>query len=81
MAHDPLSLTSVIRSRSSCSVDGGVSMHSLFDASPQKKSNEFRVGDRSGHSTQPPYVMTCCWNAPQMYCYTGDALCGETPSC
>ncbi|GBN00472.1 hypothetical protein AVEN_206330-1, partial [Araneus ventricosus] len=33
-------------------------------------------GERGGHSTQPPYPMTCSWNVPRMFCWTLDTLCG-----
>ncbi|GBM51969.1 hypothetical protein AVEN_194263-1 [Araneus ventricosus] len=47
MAGDTLAQASVTRFRSSCNVGGGVCIHSLFDASPQKKkSNGFRSGKR-----------------------------------
>ncbi|GBM86971.1 Solute carrier family 52, riboflavin transporter, member 3-B [Araneus ventricosus] len=81
MAGDTLAQASVIRFRSSCNV-GGVGANTRCLMYPhRKKSNGFRSGERGGHSTQPPYPMTCCWNVSRMYCWTLDTLCGGTPSC
>ncbi|GBL89393.1 hypothetical protein AVEN_225905-1 [Araneus ventricosus] len=79
MAGDTLA-EACIRFRSSCKVGGGVAytrcMHPL-----RKKSIVFRSGERGGHSSQPPYPMTCCWNVSRMYYWTLDTLCGGEPSC
>ncbi|GBO13992.1 hypothetical protein AVEN_130630-1 [Araneus ventricosus] len=72
---------SVIRFRSSCNVGGGVAYTGCLMYSIRKNSNGFRSGERGGHSTHPPYPMTCYWNVSRMYCWTLHALCGGAPSC
>ncbi|GBL78048.1 hypothetical protein AVEN_143355-1 [Araneus ventricosus] len=81
MAGDTLAQASVIRFRSACNVGGGVAYTHCLMYPHRKKSNGFRSGERGGHSTQPPYPITCCWNVSRMYCWTLDTLCGEVPSC
>ncbi|GBM56165.1 hypothetical protein AVEN_85328-1 [Araneus ventricosus] len=81
MAGDTLAQASVIRFGSSCNVGGEVAYTRCLMYPHRKKSNGFRSGERGGHSTQPPYQMTCCWNVSRMYCWTLDTLCGEAPSC
>ncbi|GBN40252.1 hypothetical protein AVEN_106827-1 [Araneus ventricosus] len=77
MAGDTLAQASVIQFRSS--VGGGVAYTRCLMYPHRKKSNG--SGERGGHSTQPPYPMTCCWNVSRMYCWTLDILCGRAPSC
>ncbi|GBN88373.1 hypothetical protein AVEN_259528-1 [Araneus ventricosus] len=81
MAGDTLAQASVIRFRSSCSVGGRVAYTRCLMHPQRKKSNGFRSGERGGHSTQPPYPMTCCGNVSRMYCWTLDTLCRGAPSC
>ncbi|GBM34654.1 hypothetical protein AVEN_122049-1 [Araneus ventricosus] len=70
MAGFTVEQASVIRFRSSCNVDGGVAYIRCFMHPHRKKSNGFRSDERGGHSTQPPYAMTCCWNVFRMYYWT-----------
>ncbi|GBN42418.1 hypothetical protein AVEN_123103-1 [Araneus ventricosus] len=81
MAGDTLAQASVIRFRSSCNVGGGVAYTRCLMYPHRKKSNGLRSDERGGHSTQPPYPMTCCWNVSRMYFWTLDALCGVAPPC
>ncbi|GBM44374.1 hypothetical protein AVEN_147383-1 [Araneus ventricosus] len=81
MTGDSLAQASLIRFRSSCNVDGGVVYTRCLIYPHRKKSNRFRSGERGGHSTQPPYPMTCCWNVFRMYCWLLDTLCRGAPSC
>ncbi|GBN97569.1 hypothetical protein AVEN_224851-1 [Araneus ventricosus] len=81
MAGETLAQASVIQFRSSFSVGGGVAYTRCLMYPHRKKSSGFRSGERGGHSTQPPYPMTCCWNVSRMYCWTLDTLCGGAPSC
>ncbi|GBM16134.1 hypothetical protein AVEN_163152-1 [Araneus ventricosus] len=62
MAGDTLAQASVIRFRSSYNFRGGVAYTRCLMYPHRKKSNGFRSGERGGHSTQPPFPMTCCWN-------------------
>ncbi|GBM19585.1 hypothetical protein AVEN_383-1 [Araneus ventricosus] len=70
MAGDTLAQTSVIRFRSSRNAGGGIAYTRCLMYPHRKKSNEFRSGERGGHSTPPPYPMSCCWNVSRMYCWT-----------
>ncbi|GBN15257.1 hypothetical protein AVEN_229819-1 [Araneus ventricosus] len=81
MTGGTLAQASIIRYRSSCSVGGGDACTRCSMYPHRKKSNGFRSGERGGHSTQPPYPMTYCWNVSRMYCWTLDILCGRAPSC
>ncbi|GBM09100.1 hypothetical protein AVEN_5284-1 [Araneus ventricosus] len=69
-----LAQASIIRFQSSCNVGGGVAYTRCLMYPHRKKSNGFRSGEGGGHSTQPPYSMTCCWNVSRMYCSTLDTL-------
>ncbi|GFX15225.1 hypothetical protein TNCV_2709301 [Trichonephila clavipes] len=44
-------------------------MYSLFDVSPQTKSNELKSGDRVGHSMHPYPMINAgiCFEAPGIY--------------
>ncbi|GBM74204.1 hypothetical protein AVEN_203405-1 [Araneus ventricosus] len=76
MAGDTLAQASVIRFRSSCNVGGRVTYTRCLMYPHRKKSNEFRSGERGGHSTQPLYPMTCCWNVSE--CTVGHLIpCAE----
>ncbi|GBL99868.1 hypothetical protein AVEN_162859-1 [Araneus ventricosus] len=68
MAGDTLAQASVIRFRSSCNVGRWVAYTRCLMYPHRKMSNGLRSGERGGHSTQPPYPMTCCWNVSRMYC-------------
>ncbi|GBM97229.1 hypothetical protein AVEN_180108-1 [Araneus ventricosus] len=82
MAGDTLAQASVIWFLlSSCNVGGVVAYTRCLMYPHRNKSNGFRLGERGGHSTQPPYPMTCCLNVSRMYCWTLDTLCGGAPSC
>ncbi|GBM43828.1 hypothetical protein AVEN_166225-1 [Araneus ventricosus] len=81
MAGDTLAQASVIRFRSSFNVSGGVAYTRCLMYLHRKKSNGFMSGERGGHSTQPLYPMTCCWNVSRMNCWTLDKLYGGAPSC
>ncbi|GBL91181.1 hypothetical protein AVEN_195084-1 [Araneus ventricosus] len=81
MTGDTLAQVSVIRFRRSCNVGGRVAYIRCLMYPHRKKSNGFRSAERGGHSTQPPYPMTCCWNLSRMYCWTLHTLCGGAPSC
>ncbi|GBM53654.1 hypothetical protein AVEN_101660-1 [Araneus ventricosus] len=81
MTGDTLAQASVIRFRSSCIAGGGVAHIRCLMYPHRKKPNGFRSGERGGHSTQPPYPKTCCWNVSRMYCWTLDTLCGGAPLC
>ncbi|GBM54121.1 hypothetical protein AVEN_119850-1 [Araneus ventricosus] len=81
MAGDTLAQASAIRFRSSCNVGRGVAYIRCLMYPHRKKSNGFRSGERGGHSTQPPYPMTCCWDVSRMYFWILDTLCGGAPSC
>ncbi|GBL88387.1 hypothetical protein AVEN_103039-1 [Araneus ventricosus] len=81
MAGDMPAQASVIRFRSSCNVGGGVAYTRCLIYPHRKKSSGFRSGERGGHSTQPPYPMTCYWNVSRMYCWSLDILCGGAPWC
>ncbi|GBM76108.1 hypothetical protein AVEN_18942-1 [Araneus ventricosus] len=81
MAGDTLAQASVIRFQSSCNVGGGFAYTRCLMYPHRKKSNGFRSGECAGHSRQPPYPMTCCWNMSRMHCWTLDTLCGGAPSC
>ncbi|GBO40157.1 hypothetical protein AVEN_254208-1 [Araneus ventricosus] len=72
---------SVIRFRSSYNVGGGVACTRCLMYPHKKKFNGFRSRECGGHSTQPPYPMTCCWNVSRMHCWELDTLCGGAPSC
>ncbi|GBN08678.1 hypothetical protein AVEN_198593-1 [Araneus ventricosus] len=63
---------SVIRIRSSGNVGGGVAYTRCLMHPHRKKSSGFRSCEQGGHSTQPPYPMTCCWNVSRTYCWTLD---------
>ncbi|GBM41507.1 hypothetical protein AVEN_265727-1 [Araneus ventricosus] len=81
--HFPLHIAQhgVIRFRSSCNVGGGVACTRCLMYPHRKMSCVFRSDERGGHSTQPPYPMTCCCNVSRMYFWTPDTLCGGAPSC
>ncbi|GBL62173.1 hypothetical protein AVEN_208129-1 [Araneus ventricosus] len=81
MAGERVAQASVIQFRSSCNVGGRVAYTRCLRHPHSKKSNGFRSGERGGHSLQPPYSMTCCWNVSRMYCWILDTLCEEAPSC
>ncbi|GBM78655.1 hypothetical protein AVEN_88200-1 [Araneus ventricosus] len=74
MARDTLAQASVIRFRSSCNVVGGVVYTRCLMYPQRKKSSGFWSGEREGHSTQPPYPKTCCWNVSRVYFWTLDTL-------
>ncbi|GBN63726.1 hypothetical protein AVEN_114068-1 [Araneus ventricosus] len=74
MAGDTLAQASLIRFRSSYNVGVRVAYTRCLMYPHRKKSNGFRSCERGGHSTQPPYQMTCCWNVSRMYCWTLDTL-------
>ncbi|GBO41960.1 hypothetical protein AVEN_172376-1 [Araneus ventricosus] len=74
MAGDTLAQAPVIRFRSSYNDGGGVAYTLCLMYPHRKKSNGFRSSERGGHSSQPPYPMTCCWNVSRMYCWTLDTL-------
>ncbi|GBN19974.1 hypothetical protein AVEN_149228-1 [Araneus ventricosus] len=76
MAGDTLAQASVIRFQSSCNVGGGLVYTRCLMYPQRKKSSGFWSGEREGHSTQPSYPKTCCWNVSRVYCWTLDTLCG-----
>ena len=79
-AGDTLAQASAIRFRISCNVSGEIA-YTLCLYHDRKKSYGFRSGEREDHSTQPPYLMICCWNVSRRYCWTLDTLCGGAPLC
>ncbi|GBN14730.1 hypothetical protein AVEN_219937-1 [Araneus ventricosus] len=81
IAGDTLAQASVIRFRSSCNVGGGVAHTRCLMYPHRKRSNGFRSSERGGHSTLPPYPMTCCWLVSRMYCWTLHTLYGGEPLC
>ncbi|GBN11491.1 hypothetical protein AVEN_173477-1 [Araneus ventricosus] len=81
MARDTLAQASVIRFRSSCNVGGGVAYTHCLIYPHRKKSNGFRSDEHGGHSTQPPYPVTCCLDVSRVYCWTLNPSCGGAPSC
>ncbi|GBM31605.1 hypothetical protein AVEN_198463-1 [Araneus ventricosus] len=81
MAGDTLAEASVRRFRSSCNVGGSIAYTRCLMCHHRKNSIGFRSGERGGHSTHPPYPMTCCWNVSRLYCWTLDTLCGGALSC
>ncbi|GBO25129.1 hypothetical protein AVEN_232693-1 [Araneus ventricosus] len=66
MAGGTLAQASVIRFRSSCNVAGGVAYTRRLMYPHRKKSSVLRSRERGGHSTQPPYPITCCWNVARL---------------
>ncbi|GBN86122.1 hypothetical protein AVEN_25397-1 [Araneus ventricosus] len=65
MAGDTLAQASVIQFRSSCNVRGVAAYTRCLMYPPRKKSNRFMSGECGGHSTQPPYPITWCWNVSE----------------
>ncbi|GBN90445.1 hypothetical protein AVEN_19182-1 [Araneus ventricosus] len=72
---------SVMSRRRSCNVGEGVAYTCPFICPHKKKSNGVKLGERGGHSTEPPYPMTGFWNVSIGYCLTFEILCGGRPSC
>ena len=72
---------SIIRFRSYCNGDWGVSYSRCFILFKSKKTAGFRSGESGSHSTEPLYPIPCCWYALQMCCWTLDTLWGESSTC